>query len=116
MLRWVYCYDGQNLPPEFSTRICCFKPKDGSSRVILEACTLIPDLQNAGETFGPLDKIWVIRGDIKKAQVFPWAWLKIETEVDQDFFTILQDKGTIVYTTDHLPKELAKIVRPPSAF
>jgi hypothetical protein len=87
--RWKYCYNGRNLPPVYSTRVCVFKTSRGPK---LESCTLVEDLYSDGRQY------WVLKGDTKQKEVFPYAWLEIDTDFPEEFFTNITILGEIKLT------------------
>lgn len=88
-MRWKYCYNGRNLPPRYSTRVCVFKTNRGPK---LESCTLIEDLYDNDRPY------WVIKGDGKKQEVHPFAWLEIDTDFPDNFFSNLTILGMIEFS------------------
>jgi hypothetical protein len=87
-MRWKYCYNRQHLPPVYSTRVCVFKTNRGPK---LESCTLIEDM------FRDDRKYWIIKGDAEGKEVYPFAWLEIDTEFPDSFFSNLTVLGTIEF-------------------
>lgn len=97
-LSWIYCYDNRVLPPLYSTRVCVFQTQSGPK---LESCTLVEDLY---DTDG-FRKFWVIKGDTKKKEVTPFAWLKIEDVSANDLGYIRALKKLDLIVDNHTPEK-----------
>lgn len=74
----VYCEDHNidRLPEQFKTKVCLFKTNRG---LRFESCVLIVNPLDTAER-----PYWVIKGDPTGKQVYPYAWLKLELEGDEE--------------------------------
>lgn len=93
-LTWVYCWDGENLPQKNSTRICLFQTENGPK---VESCILIESLSTERIMKDEPKYIWLLKGDTSEKPVFPFAWLRIEFEGnEEELFNSLRDQKQIL--------------------
>lgn len=98
MFKWVYCYDGKNTPPTWSSRVCLFKQPDDKPK--LELCVYVDDIRDLGISLEPEQMVsyWLVKGQATQTPVYPWAWLAIDTEVSPGFYDRLEREKEIVFT------------------
>lgn len=112
MFEWVYCYDGNNLPESWETKVCLFGPNVAGGNVSLKSCVLVEPLELALDSTGAeeegIKRYWIVRGDVSGKEVFPYAWLKIHINSDPELMERLRKFKTASYvlrpSMDFTPK------------
>lgn len=79
---WKYCGDGRILPETDKTVLCLFYSKIKKPRI--EACVLLEDLDE------PNSYYWTLKGSVDGKEVFPFAWLEVNSEYPEHFFERLE--------------------------
>lgn len=93
---WEYCWDGNNLPEKNSTRVCLFQTAQGPK---VESCILVETLSTESIMRDEPEYVWLLKGDISEDPVYPFAWLRIEFEGQEEelFNQLLDQKQILLY-------------------